>query len=208
MNAVSIPEFLDYFITPPTTRHARYATAAVRNSVNMLDLIHTESSAAARRSVPSGDPVIMTTPVRKLNSSIASSTPAPQLPTNKLELALLKLVTMWEAAEDALINQHLFKMGGGGSGSDSPAVPGAEGCPDPSLVDAEQLRVWTDYTYDIIALKLCVVLCCSVCWRQCVVKTPKSYFSITWLRIPQRKPQCLEETRGMSSSPYRGWILT
>jgi len=124
---VSVSEFIDYFVSAPVTRQARGAASAVRNSVNVLEIV------AERCNV---DPELSVS-VSNLNSSLgysmsargstaaslgkssrsmrgsedtgAKSIPSPTLPTNKLELALLKLVAMWDVVEESLVQQHLYR---------------------------------------------------------------------------------------------------
>ena len=53
----------------------------------------------------------------------------PALPSNNLEIALLKLVAMWNVVEDALVKDYLFKEDMDESGNPkhlSPTVSSAE----------------------------------------------------------------------------------
>ena len=142
MDAISIPEFLDYFMTPATTRHARYATSAVKNSVNMLELIQSDitlTKTIKENNMKSVDRLstsnLMNSSRSNLSMSVSSPpSTVPQLPTNKLELALLKLVTMWETVEDILINQHLMKP-------NSESEPSSSVDSDSSLIETDRLHV-------------------------------------------------------------------
>ena len=136
---VSVAEFIDYFITPAVTRQAKSASSAVRGSLQMLDIVNELGSVSestdtapinvATRMSGSG---VMRGPAQKSPAKSASggsglgpSGGAGALPSSRLELALLKLVTMWGVVEHALVRDNLYfeEIAGGAA---SPTVDSGE----------------------------------------------------------------------------------
>ena len=85
------------------SRQARYATSAVRNSLQMLSLQEDPNSTNCN-TMDEDIPVLLRKSMRlDKKSSVSQSQIDTTLPTDKLEFALLKLVTMWHVIEELLL---------------------------------------------------------------------------------------------------------